>query len=161
METQKENEAICCPPFDPTIWEDKIIEWENKKLIKDKVFTLFYMPINFGGVMRRLMKKIEEAKATVPDWLCLSDHTSQWNMNLYVAVDKEVTGANNTTISGKFYCKVYEGPFKDTGKWCKDFVEKANTKGFHPQKLFMWYTTCPKCAKKYGKNYVAIFAQVE
>ncbi|BEH00292.1 hydrolase [Bacteroides sedimenti] len=161
METQKEKEAICCPPFDPTIWEDKIIEWENKKFIKDKVFTLFYMPVNFGGVMRRLMKKIGEANADVPEWLCLSDHTSQWNMNLYVAVDKEVPGANNTTIGGKFYCKVYEGPFRDTGKWCKDFVEKANAKGMHPQKLFMWYTTCPKCAKKYGKNYVAIFAQIE
>ncbi|WP_369688185.1 hydrolase [Anaerophaga thermohalophila] len=23
----------------------------------------------------------------------------------------------------------------------------------------MWYTTCPKCAKKYGKNYVAIVGQ--
>jgi hypothetical protein len=24
----------------------------------------------------------------------------------------------------------------------------------------MWYTTCPKCAQKYGKNYVVIIAQV-
>jgi len=24
----------------------------------------------------------------------------------------------------------------------------------------MWYTTCPKCAKKYGKNYVVIIAEV-
>ncbi|MEI6577635.1 MAG: EFR1 family ferrodoxin [Bacteroidota bacterium] len=26
--------------------------------------------------------------------------------------------------------------------------------------LVMWYTTCPKCAKKYGKNYVVLMAQV-
>ncbi len=25
---------------------------------------------------------------------------------------------------------------------------------------FNYYTTCPKCAKKYGKNYVVILAQV-
>ncbi|MCK7469725.1 MAG: 60S ribosomal export protein NMD3 [Desulfomicrobium escambiense] len=25
----------------------------------------------------------------------------------------------------------------------------------------MWYTTCPKCAKKYGKNYVAIVGAIE
>ena len=27
-------------------------------------------------------------------------------------------------------------------------------------KLFYFYTTCPKCAKTYGKNYVVLFAQV-
>jgi len=25
----------------------------------------------------------------------------------------------------------------------------------------MWYTTCPKCAKVYGKNYVVTIAEVE
>jgi len=28
------------------------------------------------------------------------------------------------------------------------------------QKLYRYYTTCPKCAKKYGKHYVVILAQV-
>jgi hypothetical protein len=28
------------------------------------------------------------------------------------------------------------------------------------QKLFMFYTTCPKCARHYGKNYVVILARV-
>ncbi len=26
---------------------------------------------------------------------------------------------------------------------------------------YMWYTTCPKCAKKYGKNHVVILGAVE
>ncbi|MGE5758418.1 MAG: hydrolase [Sideroxydans sp.] len=29
------------------------------------------------------------------------------------------------------------------------------------RKLYFYYTTCPKCAKKYGKNYVVILAEVE
>jgi hypothetical protein len=29
------------------------------------------------------------------------------------------------------------------------------------KKWYMWYTTCPKCAKKYGKNYVAILAETD
>ena len=28
------------------------------------------------------------------------------------------------------------------------------------KKLYFFYTTCPKCAKKYGKNYVVILMQV-
>jgi hypothetical protein len=33
-------------------------------------------------------------------------------------------------------------------------------KGRHLQKLYFFYTTCPKCAKVYGKNYVVGVAQV-
>lgn len=150
----------CCPPFEPTPWDDQLINWQDKKFIKDKVFTLFYMPMNFGTVMKRLDQKVTVANATTVDYLCLSDHTSKWNMDLYLAVDKEIPGAENTTLSGNFYSRVYEGPFKDTGKWCKDFEEKAAQKGYTIKKWYMWYTTCPKCAKKYGRNYVVVIGQL-
>lgn len=161
MTSQPETNLECCPQFDPTLWDDKFFEWDDKKFIKDHVCTVFYMPLNFGRVMKRINNKVERAGVGIPDWLCLSDHTSKWNMNIYLAVDKEVPDAENTTLSGKFYCKIYEGPFKDTGKWCKDYEKVATSKGIVIKKEFMWYTTCPKCAKKYGKNYVAIISQVE
>jgi hypothetical protein len=82
-------------------------------------------------------------------------------MDLYLAVDKEIPGAQNTTLTGKYYSKVYEGPFKDTGKWMKDAEADTNSKGMTIKKWYMWYTTCPKCARKYGKNYVAIIGEVE
>lgn len=154
-------EQECCPKFNPKPWEGKVLVWKNKRFIKDKVFTLFYMPINFGSVITRLNKKVEKAGAKIPDWLCLSDDTSKWNMDLYLAVDKEVPDAENVTLSGKFLSKVYEGPYQDTGKWCKDFEAYAKKKGFKIKKWFMWYTTCPKCAKKYGKNFVVIIGKVE
>jgi hypothetical protein len=161
MKTHSDSNEICCPEFDPIPWDDKTIVWENKKFIRDKVCTFFYMPMNFGQVMKRLDRKVSAAGATMPDWLCLSDHTSKWNMDLFLAVDKEVPGAGNTTLSGNFYSKVYEGPFRDTEKWCKDYDKVALNKGYTINKCYLWYTTCPKCAKKYGKNYVVIVGKVE
>ncbi len=161
MEQKAEPEFECCPPFDPTLWDNQLFNWENKKFIKDHVCTFFYMPLNFGKVMIRLDKKIKAAKAEIPGWMCLSDHTSRWNMDLYLAVDREIEGAQNTTLSGRFYCKVYEGPYKNTGKWCNDYEALVKSKGMKVKKWYMWYTTCPKCAKKYGKNYVAIIAEME
>ncbi|MCX6238761.1 MAG: hypothetical protein NTY07_14565 [Bacteroidia bacterium] len=161
MTTQSEPNSTCCPEFDPTQWDDKYLEWADKKFIRDHVFTLFYMPVNFGKVMVRLHKAVTKAGTEVPDWLCLSDHTSKWNMDIYLAVDKEITGADNVTLSGRFFSKVYEGPFRDTGKWCIDFENTLKSRGVTKKRLFMWYTTCPKCAKKYGKNYVVLIAQVE
>jgi len=160
METELKPKSECCTKFDPAPWDDKTFEWENKKFIKDKVFTFFYMPVNFGGVMKRLDEKLTKAGVTITENLGLSDHTSKWNMDLYLAVDKEVPDTEITTITGKFYSKVYEGPYGDTGKWMKDYENLAKSKGIAIKKYYMWYTTCPKCAKKYGKNYVAVVGQV-
>ena len=152
METE-----TCCPVFDPAPWDGKTIEWKDKRFIKDRVFTFLSLPIGFGKVMRALDKKVRNAGAATPDNLCLSDHTSKWNMDVYLAVDKEVPGAENVTFSGQFLCKVYEGPYKNTGAWCKDFEAYAKGHEQSIRKWYMWYTTCPKCAAKYGKNYVAFF----
>ena len=119
------------------------------------------MPINFGSVVKKLMAKIEKAQAKTQDWMGLSDHTSKWNMDLYVAVDREILDAENVTLSGKFFSKVYEGDFKETGKWSNDFESYTKGKGMEIKKRYMWYTTCPKCAKKYGKNYVVIIGEIK
>jgi len=150
----------CCPGIDPAQWDGKLLEWTDKKFIKSSVFTFFYIPIRFGAVMRRLDEKVQNAGATVPDGLALYDHTSKWNMDVYLSVDKEVPGAENTTLSGKFLFKIYEGDYKDTGKWCRDFENYARAGNFKIEKWYMWYATCPECAKKYGKNYVAVIGKV-
>lgn len=158
---KQSQESQCCPKFDPTPWDDKLLEWKNKKFIKDKVFTFFHIPVNFGSVMRRLDRRVRESGANTPDCLCLSEHTSSWNMDVYLAVDRQIQGASNVILSGKFLSKVYEGPFRDTRKWCKDFESYAKNKGLSLRKWYMWYTTCPKCARKYAKNYVVIIGEVK
>lgn len=151
----------CCPQFDPIPWDNKEFSWDKKRFVKDKVCTLFYMPINFGRVMKRVQEKIKQSGATVQEGMWLSDHTSKWNMDLYVAVDREVAGLEHVALSGTFFSKVYEGNFKDTGKWTQDFENGIKGKGASIKKMYMWYTTCPTCAKKYGKNYVVIIGQTE
>ena len=153
------NADQCCPKFDPAPWDGKTFAWKDKRFIKDRVFTLMYMPMNFGSVIKRLDAAVRAAGASMPDNMGLSDHTSKWNMDLYLAVDREIPGAQNVTLSGEFLGKVYEGPFKDTGKWCKDFEAFAAGRKATIKKMFMWYTTCPKCAEKFGKNYVVILGQ--
>jgi len=160
METNQKS-TECCPPFEPAKWDDKEHLWENKRFVKGAVKTFLYMPLNFGPVIRKLDSKVSTSNASFEDNLCLSDHTSLWNMNIYVAVNKEITYAHNIIVSGKFYSKVYEGNFNKTGEWCKDFDNVLKSKNLKMSKLYMWYTTCPKCAKKYGKNYVVLFGKID
>jgi hypothetical protein len=41
MAQQLTETDICCPKFEPAPWDEKVFNWENKKFIKDSVFTLF------------------------------------------------------------------------------------------------------------------------
>jgi hypothetical protein len=159
MSTQV-SDPVCCSKFDPVPWDGKMFPWENKKFVEHKVLTLFYMPLNFGAVMTRMSEKIEQAGATFVDGLCLSHHASMWSMSVFLAVDKEIPDAHNVTLSGNYLSKVYEGDFKNTGVWMKDFASYVQTQGHAVKQTYMWYTTCPKCAKKYGKNYVVIVGQL-
>jgi len=123
---EQNKEEVCCPRLNSELWNEKIFEWKNKKFVKASVFTLFFMPINFGAVISKLMGKA--GKYMSKESMCLSDHTSKWNMDIYVVVDKEVEGLDNVSLGGKFLSKVYEGNFKDTGIWCQDFENMLKVK---------------------------------
>ena len=152
---------ICCPRFDPTPWEGKTFVWDRKKFITDRAYSLFSIPLNFGMVMKRTHDLVRASGASIPEYLCLSDHSSRWKINVYLAVDREIGGAENVTLSGRYFSKVYEGPYSDTGKWCKNFDSYTREQGMNIRKWYMWYTTCPKCARKYGKNYSVIIARMD
>jgi hypothetical protein len=113
----------CCPLFDPALWDEKQLVWDEKLFIKSKVRCFVNMPLNFGSRMRKLVPLIERAGATMPDGMVLSEHTSMWKMYLYIAVDKGVSGIENVALSGNYFCKVYQGPYRDTGKWCRNFCQ--------------------------------------
>jgi hypothetical protein len=161
MKSPYPTETGCCSRFDPEPWQEKELQWEGKLFVKDRVWCLFYMPMNFGKVMVRTMEKIDQASALTPQPpIALSDHTSPWNMDLYVEVSKEVPGANQARLSGTFLSKVFEGPFKQSRQWCQQMSKWVASKGKAIKRQFMYYTTCPRCAAHYGKNYVVILAEV-
>jgi hypothetical protein len=150
----------CCPPFNPAPWDDKTLQFENRLFVKDRVISFLHIPLNFGAVMKRNVPAIESAGAAAEPMVVLSDENSLWGADVYIEATKDVPGAQMATLSGTFISKVFEGPFQNMRKWIEEMKTIVANKGLSFSKLFFYYTTCPKCAKKYGKNYVVILAQV-
>jgi effector-binding domain-containing protein len=80
--------------------------------------------------------------------------------DVYIAIAKDVPNSQIVKLSGTYLCRVFEGPYSQMGKWIKEMTQYVKDKSKQIGKLYFYYTTCPKCAKKYGKNYVVIMAQV-
>ena len=89
-----------------------------------------------------------------------SDEKSLWVSDIYIAVSKEVPGAETARISGTFLTKVFEGPYKNAGRWTREMKDYVKSKAKELNKMYFFYTTCPNCAKFYGKNYTVILAQI-
>lgn len=150
----------CCEPFDPAPWQDAEIVWHDKRFVKDRVTSFLHIPLNFGAKVVKNMGLIERAGAKSSYQLMLTDENSLWGADIYIDVAHDVPGASMASISGTFLTKVFEGPYRDAGKWATEMKAYVAGKGKTMKKLYFAYTTCPNCAKAYGKNYVVLFAQV-
>ena len=156
----EDSETGCCPRFNPEPWDEKEVTWQDSLFIKDHVRSFLHIPLGFGKMMVRNVEKIKDADALLPEPIMLSDENSLWGSDVYIGVSKEVPQAENVKISGTFLTRVFEGPYQDTGKWVKEMKSFVKAKGKEMKKMYFFYTTCPKCAKYYGKNYTVILAEV-
>lgn len=156
----EQSETGCCKRFNPEPWRDKEIVFQDRLFLKDHIRSFFHIPLNFGKIMVKNMEKITKANALATEPLMLSDEKSLFGSDIYIAISKDVPNSEMVKMSGTFLSKVFEGQFNDIGKWVKETMEFVKQKGKSLKKIYFFYTTCPKCAKFYGKNYVVILAEI-
>jgi len=169
MEDQKNTqlqEEVCCPKFNPEPWEGKVFEWDNKLFAEADVIAFLHIPLNMGKVIPKMWSKIGQEKVDSvrvgekDEFIMLFYDPTAFKTELYIPVKEEIAGLKNVRLSGTFLTKVFEGDFSKAKQWVNEMNAFVKEKGKKMKKLYFYYTTCPKCAKKYGKNYVVGFAQV-
>lgn len=156
------NETGCCAVPNVDAWDEQEVAFKDKKFIRMYTRSFLFMPLNMSKVMTAIQKQADEANSTVPptEVMILSRDLSPWKAEQLYAVSKEITGADNVTLSGTFLTKVFEGPYKNAKSWYNTLQNFVKSRGKTTDKTYFFYTTCPKCAKHYGKNYVIGLASV-
>lgn len=157
------NETNCCPVPNIKAWDKSEIKFEKKKFIRMYTNSIMYVPVNMGKVMERLDKCATEAKAKMPyeQGMILSHDLSPWKAEQLYAVSKNVDCAENVVLDGTFLSLVFEGPYQNAPKWVQSMKDYAESKNKEIEDIYFFYTTCPKCAKHYGKNYTIGLAKVK
>lgn len=163
--SRKENPEECCPVFDPDPWDDKVHLWENKHFIMDTIPEFLHIPLSqsyYSRVVSRMWKMAVESGAApeMKDFLLLAYDPSPWKGELYMAVTKAVEGIRNIDLSGTFISKLFDGPYNHVPKYIKAFRASLTEQGKEAVKYYFYFTTCPKCARKYGHNYIVAIAEI-
>ena len=155
-----DNPTNCCPRFKPEPWDGQELQFDRKPFVRASTVSLFHVPLNMGSVFARTWEAIRAAHAENGNFLVLSHDSSAWHAEHLFAVATPLDDADMVYLSGTFLTKVFEGPYADARKWVGEmqiFVEEQLRK---VDTLYFFYTTCPKCAKYYGHNYVVAIAKV-
>ncbi|MCK9595900.1 hypothetical protein M0R19_01820 [Candidatus Pacearchaeota archaeon] len=158
----------CCPKFNPKKWNEKTFIWKNKSFIKETIPTLFHIPFPpmIGNKITKMMKLISNSNnldSKKDEILILFRDLNAFKSEIYISVTDNVSGANNVTLSGTFIAKTYDGGYNAVPKFVKDMNEYLAQKGKKAKNsdYYIHYAYCPKCAKKFGNNYMILFAKVK
>jgi effector-binding domain-containing protein len=158
------SDNVCCPVFDPVPWDEKAHNWEGKAFLTATVKQFFHMPLpgNYGRTIAKLQKEAKD-NGIMPDEkniMLLSFDISPWKSELYFAVTGEKPGVATTKLSGEYISKTFDGPYNNMSQYIDEFEDFAHAMHKKLGKYFFWYTTCPKCARKYGHNYIVVLGEV-
>lgn len=156
----------CCPRFNPKKWDGKTNVWKNKQFIKESLPTFFHIPFPpmIGKKITKmwsLANKSKKIEANKDNILILFRDPSAFKSEIYLSVTGPVKGADNSKLSGTFVSKVFAGPYNAIPKFIKQMSEYLSKKGKAALDYYVHYAYCPKCAKKYGNNYMILFAKVK
>ena len=156
-----DNETGCCPRFDAKGWDGLELEFNDKLFVLARTHAVFHVPVDMGKVFMRVQAHLEAADAFNPDdFFILSKDLGAWTSEHLFASSREVPDEEMVRLSGTYVTKVFDGPYTDAKDWLVQMKAVAAKRGNPDGEVYFYYTTCPKCAKHYGHNYVVGFAQV-
>lgn len=156
----------CCPKFEPQRWDEKTFNWENKHFIKESIPTIFHMPFPkaIGKKVTKMMGLAEESDSLsddkLDDLLLFNDPTA-FKSDMYLSVSENVPYAHNVELSGTFISKVYDGAYHKVPKFMKQMNEYLRAQDEKADDYYIHYAYCPKCSKKFGHNYMVLFAELD
>ena len=156
---------VCCPEFRSEKWDEKTFDWKEKHFIKSSVPALFHIPLKpmLKKQITQLMEQAEVSKRTQPELeetLLLFNDPHAFKSEVYLSVEDDIPSAQNTTLTGTFMTKVYDGAYRDIPKFFKKMNNFLADQGKRAKNYYVHYAYCPKCAKKYGHNYMVFFAEL-
>lgn len=155
----------CCPLFRPEKWDGNVFDWNQKPFIKESIPAFFHIPFPpmIGKKVVKMMDLAEKAQKLdehKEDILLLFTDPHPFKSELYLSVMGPVPGANNTELTGSFAAKVFEGDYNAIPGFVKIMDAELAAQNKKAKTYYVHYAYCPKCAEKFGHNYMILFALI-
>jgi len=157
------NETGCCAIPNIDDWDKKTIKFENRYFIRMHTKSFLHIPLNMASILKKLNEAATSASVNLDpkQAIILSRNISSWKAEQLYGVSSPIEGMDNVTLNGTFITMVFEGPYQNAKKWYDSLFDYVEQQGCKVGDVYFFYTTCPKCAKHYGKNYTIGLAKID
>ncbi len=150
-----DNPTGCCPRFNPEGWDAQELHFEDKLFVRATTQSENYVPTDMAEVFESTSEAIDKAGAlSLDDCIILSRDLSPSQAEHLFSVTKPVPGQEMVHLTGDYLTQTFEGPYEMAPTWAGQIGAEVARRGLKTDRLYFFYTTCPKCAEVYGKNYV-------
>ncbi len=158
------TEELCCPLFEIEKWDNVHHEWKDKLFLKDTVPEIFHIPLpgTYNKVILNMWEKAFNAGAAPAnnDFLLLAHDPSAFKAELFMSITKEIPGEECVQISGTFFSKVFEGLYNKVPRFIKEMAQYLASNHLVSVKDYIYFPYCPKCARKFGHNYIVVVSEI-
>jgi len=104
-------------------------------------------------VFSRTFGMLEKAGAVdMHQFIILTNDVSPWKGEHLFDATKDLPVEKMVYLNGDFITRVFEVPYKEAPNWYKEMALHVEQIGKTSEDIYFFYTTCPKCAKYYGKK---------
>lgn len=150
-----------CPKIDPSQWEGKEFEWENKIFYFAPIYCFFHKRFNLEEKVRQLKKEIAEKGYAFTDFPPVMCEWESFKSRVLIEIKNPQQYDENiqTLDMGVVYSTVFEGPAKEFKRAVTEFASQIELNhGVPPQKTYVWYLHCKNCGKQ-RNNQAVIFVR--
>ena len=153
--------ARCCPRLDPAEWDKLFWVWDKKPFYAARFWSIFNLPLTLDSAIRKAVQDIESRGVGDEEPLLFQRDEAMLHSTLLVSIKKYVDDLPVETVSGRFYSRLFEGKYSDSGRFAKEVNSDLKLRGLSQVELMFYYPTCADCLMKRGVGQVVVFARVK
>lgn len=151
----------CCPRFHPERWDEQVLHFEQRLFARAMSRNVKHVPQDLALAYADAASAIEKARAWEEQQLLVLNRmvTARDAEHLFL-VGRNVPGLQMVRLDGEYRTRLFEGDYQQVPHWQAEFEEDLAARGMPADRVYFHYTSCPKCAEAYGRNYVVAVAKM-
>ncbi len=151
----------CCRRLGPGAWDRRFWSWDDKPFYRATYLTFFNIPLNLDSVVEKAVEEIGSHNLWTEPMIYLGRDETAFHSSVLISVSRFTDQLPIETLSGRYYSRLFQGPYADSGKYVRETKTDLREQGSDAGETYMYHATCPRCIGEGKPPQTVVFAEVE
>ena len=149
-----------CPILEARDWDRRFWDWKDKPFYAATYWSIMHIPLNLDAVVRKAVADIRERNLMSEPIITFTREETMFHSTILISIREGTDELPVETLTGRYYSRLFEGGYGDTGKHMGEMRADLGKQGLKPGELLLYHATCPVCVEERGAAQTVVFARV-